>query len=169
MGEDSPQIPRILSPTNSNDSTVLYFVIGGRKLLLSSAASGQLAVFHARLSHDLHSVGKGQPIVFNLELVDTVNAYEDTNGIFTALLIGIYVFQWNLLTRDAAGMETTLDSSHGRLGYGYVNYAVTFGGGGNLITARLAVGIYVWVEKADHYGDSLQERFSTFLGPSNRN
>lgn len=98
MGEDSPQIPRTLSPTNSNDSTVLYFVIGGRKLLLSSAASGQLAVFHARLSHDLHSVGKGQPIVFNFELVDTANAYEHTDGIFTVPLTGTYVFHWNLLT-----------------------------------------------------------------------
>lgn len=161
MGEDSPQIPRTLSPTNSNDSTVLYFVIGGRKLLLSSAASGQLAVFHARLSHDLHSVGKGQPIVFNFELVDTANAYEHTDGIFTVPLTGTYVFHWNLLTWDASGMDTVLESSHGTLGFGYLSHAVN---GGNLVIARLAAGTHVWVKKADNYGNSLHKRFSTFSG-----
>lgn len=147
--------------TNTSNIHVFYFVIGPRNQLLNLGGSGQPPVFHARLSHDLHSIGKGQPIVFNLELVDTTDAYEHTDGIFTAQLTGIYVFYWNLLTWDANGLDTTLESSHGLLDYGFVKYAVS---GGNLVIARLAAGTHVWVKKSDHYGDSLHERFSTFSG-----
>lgn len=84
------------------------------------------------------------------------------DDIYTAPLTGIYVFHWNLLTCDAAEMNTTLDSSHGPLDYGFISHVDSFLSGGNLVIARLVDGKNVWVKKTEQYGDSLHERFSTF-------
>lgn len=84
------------------------------------------------------------------------------DDIYTAPLTGIYVFHWNLLTCDAAEMNTTLDSSHGPLDYGFISHVDSFLSGGNLVIARLVAGKNVWVKKTEQYGDSLHERFSTF-------
>lgn len=84
------------------------------------------------------------------------------DDIYTAPLIGIYVFHWNLLTCDAAEMDTNLDSSHGPLDYGFISHVDSFLSGGNSVIARLVAGNNVWVKKTDQYGYSLHERFSTF-------
>lgn len=46
--------------------------------------------------------------------------------IYTAPLTGIYVFHWNLLTCDAAEMNTTLYSSHGPLDYVFISHVDSF-------------------------------------------
>lgn len=69
------------------------------------------------------------------------------DDIYTAPLTGIYVFHWNLLTCDAAEMNTTLDSSHGPLDYGFISHVDSFLSGGNLVIARLVAGKNVWVKK----------------------
>lgn len=69
------------------------------------------------------------------------------DDIYTAPLTGIYVFHWNLLTCDAADMDTNLDSSHGPLDYGFISHVDSFLSGGNSVIARLVAGNNVWVKK----------------------
>ncbi|XP_062609113.1 complement C1q tumor necrosis factor-related protein 3-like [Saccostrea cucullata] len=135
-----------------------------KKAFSNPISAGLLPAFHTRLSRDLTNVGTGQPIVFDLETLDTTNSYEPNSGIFTVPMNGIYVFYWNLLTNQASGMDTTLMSTHGPLGFGFVSHAENWENGGNLIVAKLTTGTHVWVKKADKYGDFLHERFSTFSG-----
>jgi hypothetical protein len=145
-------------------TTINLHFAGTMRGISNPLAVGLPAAFHARLSHDVHNVGTNQPIVFDLEKVDTTNSYEPRDGIFTAPVNGIYVFYWNLLTNQASGMDTTLDSSNGALGFGFVSHAENWENGGNLVIAQLTTGTHVWVKKADKYGDFLHERFSTFSG-----
>ena len=77
---------------------------------------------------------------------------------------GIYVFNWNLMTRETSGMDTTLTSSEGPLGFGFVSNADVWDNGGNLVMAKLTQGTHVWLKKAATYGSFLHERFSTFSG-----
>ncbi|XP_061179360.1 complement C1q tumor necrosis factor-related protein 3-like [Saccostrea echinata] len=135
-----------------------------KKAISNPISTGLLPAFHARLSRDLTNIGTGQPIVFDLETLDTTNSYEPSDGIFTVPMNGVYVFYWNLLTNQASGMDTTLMSTHGPLGFGFVSHAENYENGGNLIIAKLTSGTHVWVKKADKYGDFLHERFSTFSG-----
>ncbi|XP_061195734.1 complement C1q-like protein 2 [Saccostrea echinata] len=120
--------------------------------------------FHARLSRSVRQIGFYQTVIFDFEVVDTTNSYDPQSGIFTAPVAGIYVFYWNILSNEASGMDTTLDSSQGSLGYGFVSHAVNYGNGGNLVIAKLTSGTNVWVKKAARYGNYIHERFSTFTG-----
>ncbi|XP_062571102.1 girdin-like [Saccostrea cucullata] len=123
-----------------------------------------LPSFHARLSRPVRKIGFYQTVIFDFEVVDTTNSYDPRSGIFTAPITGTYVFFWNILSTEASGMDTTLDSSQGALGFGFVSHAVNFGNGGNLVIANLTSGTHVWVKKADRYGNYMHERFSTFSG-----
>lgn len=69
------------------------------------------------------------------------------DDIYTAPLTDIYVFHWNLLTCDAAEMDTNLDSSPGPLGYGFISHVDSFLSGGNMVIARLVAGKNGWVKK----------------------
>lgn len=66
------------------------------------------------------------------------------------------------MTCDAAEMNTTLESSHRPLDYGFISHVDSFLSGGKSVIARLVAGKNVWVKKTEQYGDSLHERFSTF-------
>lgn len=143
---------------------MLLSIIGTGGLLSNPIASGLLPAFHARLSRDLTNIGLGHPIVFDLEIVDTTHSYEPADGIFTVPVTGIYVFNWNLMTKETSGMDTTLTSSQGPLGYGFVSNADVWDNGGNLVLAKLTKGAHVWLKKVSSYGSFLHERFSTFSG-----
>ncbi|XP_062586370.1 girdin-like isoform X2 [Saccostrea cucullata] len=123
-----------------------------------------LPSFHARLSRPVRKIGLSQTVIFDLEVVDTTNSYDPQSGIFTAPVTGTYVFYWNILSNEASGMDTALDSSQGALGCGFVSHAVNYGNGGNLVLANLTSGTHVWVKKADKFGNYIHERFSTFSG-----
>ena len=143
---------------------MLLSIVGTGRSLPNPIASGLLPAFHARLSHDLTNIGVGHPIAFDLEIVDTTHSYEPADGIYTVPVTGIYVFNWNLMTRETSGMDTTLTSSEGPLGFGFVSNADVWDNGGNLVMAKLTQGTHVWLKKADTYGSFLHERFSTFSG-----
>ncbi|KAK3085914.1 hypothetical protein FSP39_010530 [Pinctada imbricata] len=62
----------------------------------------KMVAFNAYLSNDLKSIAANTIIVFDKTGINVGNAYNTSNGVFTAPVDGVYAFHWTVLTPKGA-------------------------------------------------------------------
>ena len=70
--------------------------------------SGRDVCFFALVSTTLDNLPLNTTIVFDQAITNRGGAYNTTSGIFTASVVGAYVFSWTVLNRDGRFMNAAL-------------------------------------------------------------
>ncbi|XP_052765694.1 uncharacterized protein LOC128206972 [Mya arenaria] len=133
-------------------------------LVPKRAANGEIVAFHAKL----HSSKCFQPhdiIVFDNVVTNNANAYDGSDGIFTAPISGTYVFIWNFSSMESsdnvlelvvhgAGIGSSISDSahntgdsHPAAGIAVVNVEV-----GQRVFVRKLAGNGIFCELLSNYG-----------------
>lgn len=67
-----------------------------------------IIAFDAELKSPLKGIGSGQKIIFPVIRENIGGGYDAGNGVFTAPLSGVYVFQWTTVVTELVSTETVL-------------------------------------------------------------
>ena len=126
--------------------------------------------FTAYVDHDIQHLGVYQSIIFNRVLFNDGAAYNNASGIFTCPVNGVYLFFFQVGTRDKKQIVAKLVANN-------VNEVDAIADtellpneaqGSNMAILRLGQGTHVWVENYRHPDQGVEgdptDRFSTFSG-----
>ena len=128
----------------------------------------QMVVFTARVKPSYQDIAPWSTIVFSDVETNIGNAYNPTNGEFTAPRAGTYVFFGHVLSASRKEIETVLTINGDQKLWFYAAGASTYhGSGSNLLAVHLNTGDKVRMLKHGPYGTQpfyIHNVFSTFSG-----
>ncbi|XP_045211142.2 uncharacterized protein LOC123562575 [Mercenaria mercenaria] len=144
-----------------------------RPTIRESRQVPEQVAFTAYLDHVIRNLGKDQPIVYNMILLNEAGAYSVNSGIFRAPVAGVYLFSWSATARKLPGesphdiwIKLVVNGVHM---VGAVAESRSDGDdnqGSNTVVLRLNQGDEVWTAHyggTDIYGAD-NERTTSFTG-----
>ncbi|XP_076098530.1 cerebellin-3-like [Mytilus galloprovincialis] len=136
-----------------------------KRLLLSDSTSTGVA-FSTRLTKTLTGLGAHQPVVFDMVVTDTVQAYNKNDGIFAAPISGMYVFFWTTAVRQYERTGLLVDG----VTYGYALADVAndgdadYGSASQIVVLKVNKNQHVWISTLSGSGALDGDNDNTFSG-----
>jgi len=123
--------------------------------------------FFARIKDDVSNLVNGQYLKFEDIITQEGNDYNNSTGMFTCSIPGLYIFTVSLLTFPDKCFEGVIVSNSNSLAYLYSCNDNHFGHSSNTVAVRLSAGDTVSVYNfGDQHrtGSILRSGYSTFTG-----
>ena len=139
---------------------------------LFTAVEGSLyspaTAFYAQLSHNIGEIGIGLRVIFDRVITNEGSGYNQTTGVFTCRVPGVYVFFLNVMTHNGKYVEVELVRNGQRFLVILAQDKSVYENGSNLGVIRLGVGDTVWARvhwhtKSDNE-DIIYPTWTTFSG-----
>nr|CBX41711.1 putative C1q domain containing protein MgC1q62 [Mytilus galloprovincialis] len=137
-----------------------------RKRLLLSGSTSTGVAFSVRLTKQLTGLSAHQAVVFDMVVTDTLQAYNNNDGIFAAPITGMYVFFWTTAVKQYERTQLLVNG----VPYGYASADAAndgdtdYGSASQIVVLKVNKNQHVWISTLSGSGALDGYNDNTFSG-----